>query len=83
MSIFIQDESKVEMAPSQQHTVDNQLLVTLPFRNFSFSHRDASISRKSHLVIIKQLSIYHPLECWNKFLVTECPSGIRMSISSD
>ena len=43
------------MAAPQQHYVDNQSLVT--FCDLSISHSDASISRKSRLVIIRQLSI--------------------------
>ena len=43
---------------SQQHEVDNQPPATHPFRDFMFSHSDISISRKSRLVDIRQLSIY-------------------------
>ena len=54
-SIFFQDKSRVWTAASQQHLVDNQPLAT--FWDLSFSHRDASISRKSRLDTIRQLSI--------------------------
>ena len=54
-SIFFQDKSRVWTAASQQHLVGNQPLAT--FWDFPFSHSDASISRKSRLVTIRQLSI--------------------------
>ena len=54
-SIFFQDKSRVWTAASQQHSVDKQPLAT--FWDLPFSHSDTSISRKSHLVTIRQLSI--------------------------
>ena len=50
------------MGASQQHKVDNQPLVTLLFWDISFSHSYASISRKSRLVTIRQLSIHGNVE---------------------
>ena len=61
MLYFLQIMIKDEDGCSQQHKVDIKPLATLPFRDFSFSHSDASISRKFCLV--------YPWECWNKFLV--------------
>ena len=58
MSIFFQDKSRAWTAASQQHYVDildNQPLAT--FWDLPFSHSDASISRKSRLVTIRQLFI--------------------------
>ena len=42
-------------------------------RDVSFSHSDASISRKT--VSIRWLSIQYPWECWSEFLVAGCPSS--------
>ena len=64
------------MAVFQQHKddkVDNQPLATLPFLDLSFSHSDASISRKSHLVTIRQLAIHGNVG--TSFWWSGCPSS--------
>ena len=76
-STFFQDQSRVWTAASQQHLVDNQPLAT--FWDLSFSHSDASISRKSRLVTIKQLSILEKVGAsfwWCDALLHQ-PVGIR------
>ena len=46
---------------------DNQPLAT--FWDLPFSHSDASISRKSHLVTILKAAVY-PWESWSEFIIS-------------
>ena len=52
--------------------IENQPLAT--FWDLPFSHSDASILRKSHLVTKLKAAVY-PWEGWSKFLIAGCPSS--------
>jgi len=61
----------------QQYWVENEPIAT--FWDLWFSHSDASVSRKSHLVTISKAAVY-PWECWSKFLVAGCPSSHQLGL---
>ena len=67
-SIYLQDKSRVWMAASQQHMVENQPLATL--RDFAFSHSEACIFEN---IPFSHKAVFWLWECWSEFLVAGCP----------
>ena len=57
------------------HKVDNQPLAALGISRLVIVS-DASISRKSRSVTIRQYVVY-PWECWSVFLMAGCPSSYQ------